>query len=237
MEFAQVKVNDIITSCCSLSYRDEEKLKRISLSKFFEEWIETSKNENNIVSPVHFTDTLYGLASVMALSCSRCMEYATRDARKRNGTIVLESTKRAMGKHKTNSDLCKYDINIRFCLALQSMGIGGEQAHILTSFLDLPEAHKWPRNFSVLEKFLHPATTSVKDKSQEIATKEEISLAHTTNSNIPQTLLEEEIPRFRVEASFDMGWQVRSSRGKYGSSTGHGLLIGALSKKVMDSVV
>jgi hypothetical protein len=34
-----------------------------------------------------------------------------------------------------------------------------------------------------------------------------------------------------------MGWQVRSSGGKYGSSTGHGLLIGALSKKVMDSVV
>jgi hypothetical protein len=138
---------------------------------------------------------------------------------------------------RQNSALCKYDINIRFCLALQSMGIGGEQARILTSFLDLPEAHKWPRNFSALEKFLHPATTSVKDKSQEIATKEEISLTHTTDSNVPQTLLEEEIPRFRVEASFDMGWQVRSSGGKYGSSTGHGLLIGALSKKVLDSVV
>jgi len=165
------------------------------------------------------------------------MEYAARDARKKNGTIVLEPTKRAMDKHKSNSALCKYDINIRFCLALHSMGIGGEQARILTSFLDLPEAHKWPRNFSALEKFLYPATTSVKDKSQEIATKEEISLTHTTDSNVPQTLLEEEIPRFRGEASFNMGWQVRSSGGKYGSSTGHGLLIGALSTKVLDSVV
>jgi hypothetical protein len=34
-----------------------------------------------------------------------------------------------------------------------------------------------------------------------------------------------------------MGWQVRSSGGKYGSSTGHALLIGARSKKVLDSIV
>jgi len=34
-----------------------------------------------------------------------------------------------------------------------------------------------------------------------------------------------------------MGWQVRSSGGKYGSRTGHALLIGAESKKVLDSVV
>jgi hypothetical protein len=34
-----------------------------------------------------------------------------------------------------------------------------------------------------------------------------------------------------------MGWQVHSSDGKYGSSTGHGLMIGALSKKVLDSTV
>jgi len=34
-----------------------------------------------------------------------------------------------------------------------------------------------------------------------------------------------------------MGWQVRSSEGKYGSSTGHVLLIGARSRKVLDSVI
>jgi hypothetical protein len=41
----------------------------------------------------------------------------------------------------------------------------------------------------------------------------------------------------RIAASYDMGWQVRSSGGKYGSRTGHALLIGAESKKVLDSVV
>jgi hypothetical protein len=34
-----------------------------------------------------------------------------------------------------------------------------------------------------------------------------------------------------------MGWQVRSSGNKYGSSTCHGLLIGAYTKKILDSVV
>jgi tRNA(Ile2) C34 agmatinyltransferase TiaS len=34
-----------------------------------------------------------------------------------------------------------------------------------------------------------------------------------------------------------MGWQVLSSGGKYASPTGHALLIGAISKKIMDSLV
>jgi hypothetical protein len=62
-------------------------------------------------------------------------------------------------------------------------------------------------------------------------------MTDTPDSDVQQTFVEDRVPRLRVEASFDMGWQVRSSGGKYGLSTGHGLLIGALSKKVMDSVV
>jgi hypothetical protein len=34
-----------------------------------------------------------------------------------------------------------------------------------------------------------------------------------------------------------MGWQVRSSGNKYGSCSGHAFLIGALSQKIIDSVV
>ncbi len=77
----------------------------------------------------------------------------------------------------------------------------------------------------------------MKCESQEKATEEEVVLTNVPDSCIEQTLLEDTLPRYRVEASFDMGWQVRSSGGKYGSSTGHGLLIGAQSKKVLDSIV
>ncbi len=49
--------------------------------------------------------------------------------------------------------------------------------------------------------------------------------------------LEEDNPLQRIQASFDMGWRVRSSGNKYGSLTGHALLIGVRSKKVLDSIV
>jgi len=49
--------------------------------------------------------------------------------------------------------------------------------------------------------------------------------------------LEEELPIHHIEVSYDMGWQVRSSGGKYGSRTGYGLLIGARTKKVLDSTL
>jgi len=54
---------------------------------------------------------------------------------------------------------------------------------------------------------------------------------------LEQKYLQADIPLPRVEALFDMGWQVRSSLGKYGSSTGHALLIGARLKLVLDSAV
>jgi len=52
-----------------------------------------------------------------------------------------------------------------------------------------------------------------------------------------QAAVEEDNPLQRIQASFDMGWRVRSSGNKYGSLTGHALLIGVRSKKVLDSIV
>jgi ribosomal protein L37AE/L43A len=62
---------------------------------------------------------------------------------------------------------------------------------------------------------------------------------HLNDENllVLQNRLEEELPVHRIEVSYDMGWQVRSSGGKYGSRTGYGLLIGARTKKVLDSTV
>ena len=62
--------------------------------------------------------------------------------------------------------------------------------------------------------------------------QEEVSeTVQEVNNIIEQTFLEEDEPLHRIKASYDMGWQVRSSGGKYGSPTGHGLLVGALTKK------
>ncbi len=53
---------------------------------------------------------------------------------------------------------------------------------------------------------------------------------------VEQTMLEFDWPIHRIQASYDMGWRVRSSGGRYASPTWHSLLIGALKKKVLDSI-
>jgi hypothetical protein len=139
---------------------------------------------------------------------------------------------------ETKSDLCQYDINLRFSLALQLMGVGGEHAAILTSFLDLPESVKWNRWFNVLEQYTHTAVEEVKVLSQQAAVEEEVlETINDDNYKVEQHKLEDDNPLHRIQASFDMGWEVRSSSNKYGSPTGHALLIGARSKKVLDSIV
>ncbi len=45
-------------------------------------------------------------------------------------------------KHTGRSDLCKVDVNVRFCTALQLMGVGGKHAAVMAAFLDLPDPHK-----------------------------------------------------------------------------------------------
>jgi len=111
------------------------------------------------------------------------------------------------------------------------IGVGGQHASTLAAFLDLPESHKWPRHFTTLEKFMHSGIDMIKIKSQEMSTKTEVSQAVQADGEAAH------LPIPRIMASFDMGWQVRSSGGKYGSCTGHAMLIGAHSRKIMDSIV
>jgi hypothetical protein len=116
--------------------------------------------------------------------------------------------------------------------------VGGEHAAILAAFLDLPEPTKWHRQFYLLEKYTYEAVQRVKETSQlQAAEDAPLATVMAETNVIEQNLLEEELPLHCVQASFDMGWQVRSSGHKYASPTGHGLLIGTLTKKVLDSVI
>jgi hypothetical protein len=95
------------------------------------------------------------------------------------------------------------------------MGIVREHAPILTAFLDLPESHKWPRQFSVLEKFMNAMLESVECKTQDKATEEEvIATMDLPNDAVLQYLLETDNPMHQIQASFDIGCQVWSSGGE-----------------------
>jgi len=201
-------------------------------------WKQRQQMKTMTTVPIHVTDTkTHGLATMFELRCGHCEWLGNNYGRWRSHAATYKPKETRTDEQITKSELCKYDINLCLCLALQLMGVGGEHAQTITSFLDLLEPHKWPRQFNVLENFLHKSTEAVKCQSQEIAVEEEKLLTNIPDSSIEQTLIQDCVPRYQIEASYDMGWQVRSSGGKYGSLTGHGLMIGALSKKVLDSVV
>jgi hypothetical protein len=136
------------------------------------------------------------------------------------------------------SELCHYGINLKLNVALHLVGIRGEHAAILTACLDLPAPHKWPHQFWILESYTHKAIDSIKLKSQQTATDLEIlETLNEPSSHNEQHLLANDVLLYRVKASFDMGWQVHASGGKYASTTSHGLLIGVNMKKIIDSIV
>ncbi len=171
-------------------------------------------------------DVNHGLATELNLSCTRCNKKWTMQQ--------PEKTK----LEQVHNEVCKYEINLRFALALQLLGVGGEHAATVSAFLDLPDAHKWRRDFNVLESYMHDASEEVKNKSQDVALSQEVcATINLPEGPVPQSLLDNEVPLHRIQGCYDMGWQVRSSGNKYGSSTGHALMVGALTKKVVDSVV
>jgi hypothetical protein len=159
--------------------------------------------------------------------------------RQKCNRIVGSSEPKKTANHGvTKSDVCKFDINLWFCFALQLMGAEGEHAAILAAFLDLLEPHKWNRVFHVTKKFTHDAVEKVKEQSQTRSVEEEILATVSEEGNaVEQTMLELRPLVHRIQASYDMGWQVRSSGGRHASPTGHSMLIGALKKKVLDSIV
>jgi hypothetical protein len=128
-------------------------------------------------------------------------------------------------------------------MALQLMGAEGDHAAILVSLLDLPESWKWRRTFNLIEKYTDDAVEIVKVQSQHKAVDEEVlETLEDKEYIVDQNKVENEeyecsLPR--IQASYGMGWQVSSFffGNKYGSPTGHGLLIGTRSKKVFDSTV
>jgi hypothetical protein len=190
------------------------------------------------VSTLTMDETTYGLGTDIIIHCNRCCTLREKDRRGYKEHHVAVDSKKNNTANFTKSNLCHYDINVRYCIALQLLGLGSEHAAVMSAFLDLPEPQKWRRHFKVVEKLLSPMMEEIKQNCQEDAAENEVELTlNATENVVEQTLLQQDLPLYRVRASFDMGWQVRSSGGKYGSTSGHAFLIGALSKKILDSVI
>ena len=94
---------------------------------------------------INVTDVTYGLAAELQFVCSRChvISTVTQDSRGwKNHSATVTAKKRL--NQRVRSELCSYDMNVKYFTALQLMGVRGEHAAIMAAFLDLPHPHKWP---------------------------------------------------------------------------------------------
>jgi hypothetical protein len=188
------------------------------MDEWFGEWNKNT-NESNDLNQLTIEEVRYGLATEIKVFCPKF-----------NLVKTVTEPKKATMCIKTMNNFCKYNINLHFCFALQLMGVGGEHAAIMTTFLDFLCPWKWSRQFNVLENFTSNAVQQVKECSQVVSVQDEMAETVAQESNyVEQDLLEQDLPLHHIQASYDIRWQVHSSGGKYGSPTGHGLLRGARS--------
>jgi hypothetical protein len=176
-------LKEFVRYCCNHGF---------DVSSLYESWVLNRCNSSPVLTVKEVT---HGLGTRVILCCNRCSIFGENDRRGwKDHCVILESETNGM-KNKTKSELCKYDINVKFCLAMQLLGLGGEHASVLAAFLDLPEPHKWRHQFSVLEKFLCPIMEGIKVQCQELAAETEVSLTMASTENaIEQTLMHNDDP-------------------------------------------
>ena len=75
-----------------------------------------------------------------------------------------------------NSKVASYDLNYKFCGAIQAMGCGPSDAITLTAFLDLPTGKRIAINLQAVEKLMGPVQVNMRIKSEEEAPFEEITV-------------------------------------------------------------
>jgi hypothetical protein len=87
------------------------------------------------------------------------------------------------------------------------MGVGGEHAAIVSALLDLPEPHKWPRQFSVLEKHLYGAVKKLKLELQMKGTNKEVmATLNDEDHPVEQTFLQRDVTYLRTELRHPLTW-------------------------------
>lgn len=114
-----------------------------------------------------------------------------------------------------------YDVNSKAAEGMLHAGLSGTAVERFLSTLEVP-----PPNHKILkrrEREIGPAIERVADETCEKAMALEGILTIKDNAEGP----------VEATASYDMGWQRRSSGRAYNSRSGHGVLVGEVSGKVL----
>ena len=189
------------------------------------------------VSPPNYlkvTEDTLGLATTVKCKCSA-------DDKHSFFLHLPEKTSRATKDSRYESSTW-YGINYRFVCGMHLLGGGGVEAMKLLGMVDLAWQGWEKRTFKLMEEKVGVAERSVCDLAVEEALQLEIKLTLETEGKSYEEWLalpdgEKDKQKPKLTVSYDMGWQQRSSGHKYASNSGHGFIIGGLSRKVVGMVV
>ena len=115
------------------------------------------------------------------------------------------------------------------------IGGGNAESEMLLNFLDLPHGSTFGRTtFSRIQSALRAEIKKISDESMITSRNEEIKA--TIGENLFEKYLCKKLnpKNVKLTVSYDMGWNKRSSGHKYDSISGHGFLMGGITKKIIN---
>ena len=177
-------------------------------------------------SKVKINEETVGVATTVKLSCTKCtMKRETECVRTK-----LNSTKN--GKKYNTVEL--YFINTMLVLGIQQIGGGPAECEVLLTYLGLPHGVSFGRkSFSRIEHKLGDIIKKISDKSMADGIDDEVRLTRTVEDYTKWKNDELPAQANGLTVCYDMGWNKRSSGNRYDSVSGHGIIIGAFSKKIL----
>ena len=187
-------------------------------------------------SELNVTEETVGISTSIKLKCTNSNECGVK--------IKTLNERTHFSGNKTNyKSIESFATNVYLVLGLQQIGAGASDCGVLLSFLNLPSAASFQsKSFIRIESCLRPTIKKLTQQSIERALKEEIVKTIEEEEKEPtvrKSLLEqfksnaldkEKVP---LTICYDMGWNKRSSGTRYDSVSGHGIMIGGYTKKVI----
>jgi hypothetical protein len=139
-----------------------------------------------------------------------------------------------------------FAINVLYVLGFIGMGDGPTEAGRLLGLLGLPnDTTMGTRSFGIIEERIAVIIRELCDEiinenlieeaklSMEASTQDHLDFNLWKSSLTDKTLLLPESKKPRVDASYDMAWQQKGSGHQYNSLSGHGTMVGNLTRKVI----
>lgn len=179
--------------------------------------------------PVSLSIDTVCLASNVNLVCESC----------ETELQVGEACKTAHGRPDNRCRSDNFAINVLYVLGFISMGDGGAEAARLLGLLDLPnDTTMETRSFVMIEERIGPAIRAVTEEIiQENLVREVKATVDAASfvlwkqaldeNAIAGAVLDQDKKQYpKIDVSYDMAWQQRSSGHRYNSASGHGLFIG-----------